>query len=206
MKRYVSISMSDFHVAYVEGEPTSPVILALHGTGGDEHQFLDLLQDLLPNPTILGVRGKVSENGANRYFARFAEGQLDYEDLAFRTQELADFLANHEDLKDRKVVAIGYSNGANMAANLLLTNSFPLAGAILLRPMFLPTVAENLQLPNTKVLINAGLEDPICPADQSKQLAEIFTKAGAETHLNMFPTGHNLIQQDMQSIRDFFAG
>jgi phospholipase/carboxylesterase len=197
--------MNNFHTTYTQGDPNQPVILALHGTGGDEHQFTDLLQDILPNPNIYGVRGKVSEHGANRYFARFAEGKLDFEDLAFRTQELAEFLKASIELQNKQVIALGYSNGANMAANLLLTNAYPLAGAILLRPMFLPTAAENLHLPVTKIIINAGEFDPICPADQSKQLAETFTNAGASITLNLFPTGHNLTQGDIESIQSFFA-
>lgn len=197
--------MNNFQTSYTQGNPEHPIILALHGTGGDEHEISAFIHEFLPSANIFAVRGKVSEHGANRYFARFAEGQLDFDDLAFRTRELADFLVTREELKDKPVVAIGYSNGANMAANLILTNAFHLAGAILLRPMFLPTASENLKLENTKVVINAGEFDPICPADQSKQLAETFTKAGAETHLNMFPTGHNLTQADVEAIQNFFA-
>ncbi|MFM9872291.1 MAG: alpha/beta hydrolase [Fimbriimonadaceae bacterium] len=197
--------MNTFHTSFSQGDPSKPTILALHGTGGDEHEITSFLHEILPNHNIFGVRGKVSEHGANRYFARFAEGKLDYEDLAFRTQELAEFLKNQDQLQNKQVMAIGYSNGANMAANLLLTNAFPLQGAILLRPMFLPTAIENLNLTNAKITINAGEHDQICPADQSMQLAETFTNAGAETTLNLFPTGHNLIQQDVLSIQDYFG-
>ncbi len=197
--------MENFHFSYIDIDKTKPIILALHGTGGDEHAFTSLLQDILPNPNVFGVRGKVSENGANRYFARFSEGQLDYEDLAFRTQELAEFLKSRPELQNREVVALGYSNGANMAANMLLTNAFPLAGAILLRPMFLPTAVENLNLTGVKIAINAGNQDPICPPDQSKQLAETFIKAGAKTSLNLLPSGHNLTQQDIQIIQQLFG-
>ncbi len=196
--------MNDFHFSFIDIDKTKPTILALHGTGGDEHSFTEILQDILPNPNVFGVRGKVSENGANRYFARFAEGKLDYDDLALRTHELANFLKSRDELKSKQVIAIGYSNGANMAANLLLTNSFSLSGAILLRPMFLPTAIPNLDLKGRKILINAGEHDQICPADQAKKLAETFTQAGAHTTLNLLNASHNLTQADIQSIQGFF--
>ncbi|MBA4291829.1 hypothetical protein C0431_02565 [bacterium] len=189
--------MSNFHFFHSTGEPTKPIVLAFHGTGGNEHQFTELLQDLVPGVGIFGVRGKIQENGMNRYFARFAEGQLDFEDLAFRTQELAVWLKTRTELENRETIALGYSNGANIAANLLLTNAFPLNKAILLRPMFLPTAIETLDLTGTIIQINGGEVDPICPPEQSHQLAETFTKANATVNLKMIGTGHNLTQADM---------
>jgi phospholipase/carboxylesterase len=193
--------MSRFHTSYIPGDPSNPIILGLHGTGGDEHAFAQIIQDALPNHGYFGVRGKVTENGANRYFARFAEGQLDYEDLAFRTQELAEFLTQTSELLNQKVVALGYSNGANMAANLLLTNAFPLSGAILLRPMFLPTAREDLDLSMTRITINAGEYDTICPPNQAIKLAETFTNAGAQVELNVLPVDHHLTRADFEIIK-----
>lgn len=193
--------MPDFHFFHSLGDPSKPIVLAFHGTGGDEHQFTDLLQDLAPGVGIFGVRGKVQEHGMNRYFARFAEGQLDFEDLAFRTQELANWLKTRPELANRETIALGYSNGANIAANLLLTNALPLNKAILLRPMFLPTAIETLDLTGTIIQINAGEADPICPPEQSHQLAETFTKANATVNFKMIGTGHNLTQADMMTIQ-----
>lgn len=193
--------MSNFHFFHSPGDPSKPIVLAFHGTGGDEHQFTELLHDLTPGVGIFGVRGKVQEHGMNRYFARFAEGQLDYEDLAFRTQELADWLKTRPELDNRETIALGYSNGANIAANLLLTRAFPLNKAILLRPMYLPTAIETLDLTGTIIQINAGEVDPICPPEQSHQLAETFTTASATVNLKMIGTGHNLTQADMMTIQ-----
>ncbi|ARU42013.1 hypothetical protein CCB80_13035 [Armatimonadetes bacterium Uphvl-Ar1] len=189
--------MSNFLYFHSPGDPFKPIVLAFHGTGGDEHQFTELLNDLAPGVGIFGVRGKVQEHGMNRYFARFAEGQLDFEDLAFRTQELADWLKTRPELENRETIALGYSNGANIAANLLLTNTFPLNKAILLRPMYLPTAIETLDLTGTTIQINAGEADPICPPEQSHQLAEKFTRANATVDLKMIGAGHNLTQADM---------
>lgn len=194
-----------FASTFIPGDPDKPVILALHGTGGDENSFCDLLQDILPGLGVLGIRGKVSENGANRYFARFAEGQLDFEDLAFRTQELADFLSNRSELEGRNVIALGYSNGANMASNLMLTHSFSLDGAILIRPMMLPTAVADLELKDTRILILAGEQDMLCPPSQAEDLARVFSRAGADIDLQILPAGHNLIRADVASIQQFFA-
>ena len=197
--------MSDFNFSHFAGDADKPIVLAFHGTGGDEHQFTDLLQDLVPGVGVFGVRGKVQEHGMNRYFARFAEGLLDYDDLALRTTELADWLKTRPELQGRQVIALGYSNGANIAANLLLTNSFSLDKAILLRPMFLPTAVEGLDLTGTVIQINAGEVDQICPPEQSRELAAVFQAAKATVDLKIIGTGHNLTQADMITIQQVIA-
>jgi len=197
--------MSEFHYSFTPGDEDKPVILGLHGTGGDEHAFTDILKDIAPNYPIFGVRGQVSEQGANRYFRRFAEGKLDYEDLTLRTEELTTWLKLRPELHEKKVIALGYSNGANMAANLLLTNQRLLQGAILLRPMFLPTQAPNLNLNGVRVQLHVGIDDQICPSEQGQHMARIFSESGADVSLKMIQSGHNLTQADIQGIQSFLA-
>lgn len=195
--------MSEFDFAFTPGDQDKPVILGLHGTGGDEHAFTEILKDIAPNYPIFGVRGQVSEHGANRYFRRFAEGKLDYEDLALRTEELTTWLKSRPEFQDKMIIALGYSNGANMAANLLLTNQGLLNGAILLRPMFLPTQAPNLNLNGVKVQLHVGVDDQICPAEQGQHMARVFSESGADVSLKMIESGHNLTQADIQGIAEF---
>lgn len=198
--------MNEFHYAFTPGDEDKPIILGLHGTGGDEHAFTEILQDILPNYPIFGVRGLVSEQGANRYFRRFAEGKLDYEDLAFRTDELTTWLKSRLELQGKKIIALGYSNGANMAANLLLTNQELLQGAILLRPMFLPTQAPNLNLNGVSVQLHVGIDDQICPPEQGQHMARVFNESGADVTLKMIQSGHNLTQEDIRFISEFISG
>lgn len=195
----------DFATVFTPSAPGKPVVLALHGTGGDEHSFTGLLQDVLPGFGVFGIRGQVKEKGANRYFARFAEGVLDYEDLAFRTQQLGEFLTKRSELADGEVFALGYSNGANMAANLMLTGAFPIARAVLLRPMALPSEARDLDLAGTRVLILAGAHDEICPPSQAGELARALERQGATVELQVVPSGHNLIRADIVALQSFFS-
>ncbi len=198
--------MNEFPFVFREGLPHRPVIVAFHGTGGDEHWFSDLAQDLVPDDGYLGVRGLVSENGMNRYFRRFAEGQLDYEDVAFRTSELADWLRTRPELAGRTAVAVGYSNGANIAQSLILSGANLFSFAILLRPMYLPVLQPGVDLSGTEVLILAGENDELCPPDDAVQLSTTLAEAGAEPHLKMLPAGHGLTQMDLQLVEGFLTG
>ena len=153
---------------------SSPVLLLLHGTGGNEEDLLDLGHSLHPGAALLSPRGKVLENGMPRFFRRLAEGVFDEADLIRRTHELADFVAAAEaeyQLQSRKVVAVGYSNGANIAASLLLLRPETLSGAVLLRAM-VPIVPESLpDLAGIPVLLAAGRGDPYVPPEGTNQLA-----------------------------------
>lgn len=179
-------------------------LVLLHGTGGNEEDLLPLGRYLAPGACLLGVRGKTLEGGMPRFFRRLAEGVFDEEDLVFRTHELARFLEQatvEYGLHKNGLVAVGYSNGANMAASLLLLEPTVLSAAILFRPM-VPLMPQ--QLPNLSgktVFISAGRQDPIVPSTQSEQLAELLTRAGADVTLDWQNTGHGLVNAEMEQAR-----
>jgi phospholipase/carboxylesterase len=177
-------------------------LLLLHGTGGNEDDLLTLGEALAPGAALLSPRGKVLENGMPRFFRRLAEGVFDLEDLQFRARELADFVtaARHAyDLGETPPIAIGYSNGANIAGALLLLYPESLSGALLLRPM-VPLVPEPLPvLDGMPVLIAAGRHDPIVPATQPRALAELLGSAGADVTLHGSNAGHDLSREDLEA-------
>ncbi|MCW5943795.1 MAG: alpha/beta hydrolase [Fimbriimonadaceae bacterium] len=177
--------------------PTTLVLL--HGTGGDENSLLDFGGSLLPGASLLSPRGKVLEGGAPRFFRRFAEGVFDYEDVEARTQELADFLraASTEfgfDLS--RTVAVGYSNGANVAATLLLRRPEVLGGAVLLRAMTVLEDAPPSDLTGKNVLLLSGRDDPIVPLESATRLADDLLVRGASVDRVVLETGHGLTRED----------
>jgi phospholipase/carboxylesterase/glyoxalase family protein len=177
-------------------------ILALHGTGGDEHDLLGLAHQLAPGAAVLSPRGNVLENGMPRFFARLAIGQLDIPDLLVRTDELVAFVtgaASAYELDPSRIVAVGLSNGANIATSVLLRHPGLLRGAALLRPM-LPYEPETPPaLTGTDVLIAAGEGDPFSSPQQTARLEEILTGAGATVQLTVEPgAGHNLTLGDLR--------
>jgi phospholipase/carboxylesterase len=181
--------------------PGAPSLLLLHGTGGSENDLVTLGEALAPGAALLSPRGKVLENGMPRFFRRLAEGIFDLEDLRFRARELADFVAAARktyDLGDSPPVAVGYSNGANIAAAMMLLYPGSLGGALLLRPM-VPLVPDPLPvLDGVPVLIAAGEHDPIVPASQPQELAELLRKAGAEVTLHRSSAAHGLTREDLE--------
>jgi predicted esterase len=187
---------------------TSPTLLVLHGTGGDENDLVGLGQTMLPGANVLSPRGKVLENGMPRFFRRLAEGVFDVDDLKARTHELADFVAaaaREYGFDARRVFAAGYSNGANVAASTLLLRPGTLAGAALLRPM-VPSVPETLpDLAGAPVLIAAGEMDVIATPPQTNGLAELLRKCGADVEVVIQPAGHQLMQDDVEAARRWFA-
>lgn len=190
------------------GQDNQPVLLLLHGTGGNEHDLLSLARDVAPGAGLLSVRGKVLENGMPRFFRRLAEGVFDLADLAVRTSELNDFIVaarRHYDLGEKQIFALGYSNGANIASSLLLTYPDSLSGAILLRGMmpFDPGVVPDLR-GKTILMLNGAL-DPIIPHENAQRLAKIFTEAHADLTQIQQPTGHGLIQSDIDEMQRWWA-
>jgi phospholipase/carboxylesterase len=175
-----------------------PPLLLLHGTGGDENDLLPLGAKLSPGAALLSPRGKVLENGMPRFFRRLAEGVFDLDDLKTRTAELADFVAQAREAYGLAApVALGFSNGANIAASLLLTKPSTLAGAVLLRVMlpFEPPALPDLV--GKPVLLLSGASDPMMPAPQRERLAALLKQAGAALTYKVLPAGHNLTRDDL---------
>jgi len=188
-----------------EGELAgSTTLLLLHGTGGDEEDLLPLGRALLPGAGMLSPRGKVLERGAPRFFRRLAEGVFDQEDLAKRTEELGDFVeaaTRTYELEPDGVVAVGFSNGANIAASLMLRRPGVLRGAVLLSPM-VPFELDTLpDLRGTSIFIGAGRNDHIAPAAQAEQLADMFRRSGADVTLHWDSGGHAISKGELDAAR-----
>jgi phospholipase/carboxylesterase/glyoxalase family protein len=175
-------------------------LLLLHGTGGDENDLIQLGQMLAPDAGLLSPRGTVLENGAPRFFRRLAEGVFDLDDLQVRTKDLIGFVsaASQEYGFDAKqVIAVGFSNGANIAGSVLLTMPNVLSEAILFRPM-VPFVPERpLNLTDKRIFIGAGKSDPIVPPDQPERLADLLRVFGADVTLSWQPGSHALARPDV---------
>ncbi|HEX2861278.1 MAG TPA: alpha/beta hydrolase [Lacunisphaera sp.] len=185
----------------------TPVLL-LHGTGGTEHDLLPLGRQLAPGSALLSPRGEVNENGMPRFFRRFAEGVFDLDDVARRTHALADFIASAAkkyQLDAAKLTAVGYSNGANIAASLLLLRPESLAGAVLLRPMVVLQPGALPDLAGKHLSLISGRHDPIVPVDHPPRLAEMFRQAGAAVDLHWLEAGHQLTKPDFDLAGRFLA-
>ena len=184
-------------------------LLVLHGTGGSEDDLVPLGRELAPEAAILSPRGKVSEYGAARFFRRLAEGVFDHEDLVFRTHELAEFLeeASREyGFDPSKLVAVGYSNGANIAASLMLIHPRLLRAAVLFRAMVPFEPEEPVDLTGMPVFLAAGQMDRMIPPQNTQRLAEILTEAGADLDLRWRDTGHALTYEEVAEAKVWFSG
>jgi predicted esterase len=193
----------DFIHDFVPGT-SNRTLLLLHGTGGNERDLIPLGRELDPNAALLSPRGKVLENGMPRFFRRLAEGVFDLEDLKHRTNELADFVtaaAKHYGFATDQLVTVGYSNGANIAASLLLLRSEIMQRAILFRAM-VPLIPDTLpDLSSARVWIGAGDLDPIIPASEAQRLLKLFRRAGADVTIRFFNAGHGLTNDDLEAAR-----
>ena len=199
----------DFIHRFVPSQDGSAVtLLLLHGTGGTENDLIGLGGSLLPGAALLSPRGKVLENGMPRFFRRFAEGVFDVNDLVARTEELATFVEKSSSRKGfgRKIVAVGYSNGANIASSLILLRPGLLSGAVLLRPMVPFTMQVVPDLSGVRILIEAGTSDIIVPKDQPEALAQIYRSGKAEVTLRWQETGHQLTSADIEVAKGWLAG
>jgi phospholipase/carboxylesterase len=179
--------------------PGLPPLLLLHGTGGTEDDLLPLGERLLPGAALLSPRGRVLENGMPRFFRRLAEGVFDLDDLRHRTDELAEFVqaARRQYGLPEPPIAVGFSNGANIAASVLLLRPGALGGGLLLRPM-VPLVPDPLPaLGGVPVQINAGMADPIVTPAQSEALGELLRQSGAAVSLDWIRAGHTLTPSDL---------
>ena len=183
-------------------------LLLLHGTGGDENDLVPLGRELAPNAAILSPRGKVSEYGAARFFRRLAEGVFDQEDLVFRTHELAGFVeaaVEEYGLDPSRLVAAGYSNGANIAASLMLLHPGLLRAAILFRAM-VPFEPEDVpDLSGMPVFLAAGRMDRMIPPQNTERLAEILREAGATLDLRWRNAGHPLTYEEVAEAKQWLS-
>ncbi|MED4691961.1 alpha/beta hydrolase [Peribacillus frigoritolerans] len=195
------------HIFQKGSNPEAPLLLLLHGTGGTETDLLPLSEMVSPGSSVLSVRGNVLENGMPRYFRRLAEGVFDEEDLIFRTKELYDFLelaSGKYDFDRDRVVALGYSNGANIAASLLFHYEGALQGAILHHPMVPRRGITLPPLSDIPVFIAAGKNDPICPAAETDELNQILLQAGAAVNVHWENYGHQLTRSEVDAASSWF--
>ncbi|MCD7035912.1 alpha/beta hydrolase [Metabacillus sp. GX 13764] len=182
--------------------PSKPVLLLLHGTGGNEFSMMQIAEMIDPEASVLSVRGNVLENGMPRFFRRLSEGVFDLEDLYERTEELKNFLEEAADTCgfDREhIVAAGYSNGANIAGSLLFQFGKVLKGAVLFHPM---VPRRDMELPNMAglpVFIGAGTNDPLCSPEESQELNKMLQEQGADVKLHWESFGHQLTAQEVEA-------
>jgi len=183
-------------------------LLLLHGTGGNEDDLIPIGQMLSPTSSLISPRGKVLENGMPRFFKRLAEGVFDLEDLKLRTEDLARFvkdssLAYSFDLK--RTVAVGFSNGANIASSLLLLHPETLKGAVLFRGM--PSIIPNTipDLSDKLIFLSSGTEDTMVSKEATDNLFDLLNKAGAQVTLTWQKAGHGLTQKDIIDARNWLA-
>ncbi len=195
------------HIYHQGTDLSKPTLLLLHGTGGTEEDLLPLANQIDATASVLSVRGNIVENGMPRFFKRLAEGVFDKEDLIFRTQELSEFLdeaAEKYQFARNNIVAIGYSNGANIAGSLLFHDKNSLDGAILHHPM---VPRRDIELPNLKnksIFIAAGKNDPMCPPKEAIDLEKMFKEAQANVELFWTNGTHQLIMEEVVAAKAWY--
>ncbi|MEK8129520.1 alpha/beta hydrolase [Paenibacillus filicis] len=183
------------HLFEKGANPDAPTLVLFHGTGGTERDLLPLAGLLSPESSVLSLRGNVLENGMPRFFRRLAEGVFDEEDLIFRTKEVYDFLeeaAAQYGFDRSRVIAVGYSNGANLIGSLLFHYPQAVSGAILHHPMVPRRGIELPALSGTPVFIGAGSHDPICSPLETEELQGLLEQAGADVTVHWERSGHQL--------------
>lgn len=188
------------------GAPGKPIFFVFHGTGGDENQFFDFAGRLLPDATIVSPRGDVSEHGAARFFRRTGEGVYDMADLARATAKMAEYvkgLAVDHGASD--VIGLGFSNGANILANVLIEHGDLFNAAVLMHPLIPFTPRDNAKLEGAKVLITAGERDPISPVSVTSALADYFTRQRATVQTEWHAGGHDIRQNEIETIKAFLS-
>jgi phospholipase/carboxylesterase/glyoxalase family protein len=194
----VTADLGFVHVFKPAQHAGAPTLLLLHGTGGNENDMVPL-GGLSPGAALLSPRGKVNEHGMPRFFRRLAEGVFDIEDLKFRANELADFViaaAAHYKFDASRVLAMGFSNGANIASAVLLLRPGVLRGGILFRAMVPLEPDPFPSHPGTSVLISNGRMDPIVSAEETERLAKLLQRSGADVEVHWQPAGHQLMPGD----------
>jgi predicted esterase len=199
--------MSALVYRYVPGNRPETLLL-LHGTGGDESDLLGIGQLVLPGAGLLSPRGPVIENGMPRFFRRFAEGVFDVEDVKRRAAELGNFVrekAAEHGFDPARVMAFGYSNGANIAAAMLLTGAAAFPRSVLVRTMVPLEPETPADLTGTEVLLASGIYDPLANARQTSHLASLLKNAGATVTEHTEPSGHQMTQGDIEAAGKWLA-
>ncbi|MGN8159020.1 alpha/beta hydrolase [Salinisphaera sp. SWV1] len=193
------------YIAYRHGgEPGAPLVMAFHGTGGDENQFVELIRQMLPRAGIVAPRGDVSEGGANRFFRRTGEGIYDMADLAARTERMAEFIAStHAAHSGRPLYGLGYSNGANILASVLFEQPRLFNRVALMHPLIPWTPKPQPALARLPVFVSAGSHDPICPPERSRALIDWLTTQGAAVDPLITQGGHEVLQAELNALQHF---
>jgi phospholipase/carboxylesterase len=200
------MTLSFIHRFEAASAPGRPPLLLLHGTGGDETDLLPLGRMIAPGAALLSARGNVLERGMPRFFRRLAEGVFDEADVRARALELADFVGEGLEAYGLEApIAVGFSNGANIAAAMLWLRPETLAGAALIRAMVPLSTPPEADLAAKPVLIISGAMDPIVPADNAARLAQRLTAAGASVTHEVLPAGHALSQADVTLAREWLT-
>lgn len=193
---------------FIEGTNKENVLILLHGTGGNEHDLINVGRHIDSSASILGVRGNVLEGGMPRYFRRLAEGIFDEEDLFFRAQELHAFLGealHHYAPSSKLVTVIGYSNGANIAATLMMKHEKIFDRAILFHAM-VPYRNQTVQaLPNAEIFIGAGVNDPIIPKQETQELIDVFRAQQASVLEKWYSQGHQLTMEEVKDAHTWYS-
>lgn len=198
--------LAGYEYRFEAGTDAQPVLLLLHGTGGSETDLIPFARLIAPTATIVSPRGNVLENGMPRFFRRIAEGVFDLEDLRVRTAQLGQFIgeaAARHGFDAAALVALGFSNGANIAASLMLTDASALRHGILLRAMVPFEPAKTPDLRSSSTLLSTGRMDPIIPPQNAERLAELLRAAGARVELVWQQAGHSLVQGDVAAAQTY---
>ncbi|THF47979.1 alpha/beta hydrolase [Allorhizobium terrae] len=184
----------------------APLIFAFHGTGGNEHQFSELVEQIVPGSGLVSPRGDVSEHGALRFFRRTGEGVYDMADLAERSEKMAAFIADHKAANPgRAVYGLGYSNGANILAAVAFKHGDLFDRMALLHPLIPWRPADNAQLSDKRVLITAGRRDPICPLPLTERLIDYFETQGSHIDTSIHDGGHEIRQDELLALQGFLT-
>jgi phospholipase/carboxylesterase len=197
-----------YHHIFEPGtDPGAPPLLLLHGTGGTEHDLVRVGRAISPGSALLSPRGDVSEGGALRFFARVSEGVFDPVEITRRTHALADFVllvTAHYKVDPLRLIAVGFSNGANIGATLLLLRPETLGGGVLFRPMVvLDQAAASGSLADRRVLLCNGTTDPLVPPGDPARLADLLRAGGAEVKLHTISASHALTPQDVAAAQSW---
>ncbi|MFD1327199.1 alpha/beta hydrolase [Mycoplana ramosa] len=200
------MSKSAYHHITKRPAEGAPLVFTFHGTGGDEHQFAGLVEQILPKAGIVSPRGDVSEHGAARFFRRTGEGVYDMDDLAARTQKMKQFIQAHKDSSPgAPVYGLGYSNGANILASVIFEAPELFDRVVLMHPLIPWTPQPNPALKSVSVLVTAGRRDPICPLPTTQSLAAYLQGQGAHVELAMHDGGHEVRQEELVAVTRFLS-